>query len=83
MQIAKWGNSLAVRIPADVARELDLKEGDEVTLRALDDGALAVITEQQRRSEAVARIREMASRFGHLPEDYKFDREWANSRNPE
>ena len=27
MQVAKWGNSLAVRLPADLVRELGLKEG--------------------------------------------------------
>ena len=83
MQIAKWGNSLAVRIPADVARELNLKEGDEVTIRALDGGALAVITEQQRRSEAASRLREIADKFGAVPADFKLDREWANSRDRE
>ena len=30
MQVAKWGNSLAVRLPADLVRELGLKEGDQV-----------------------------------------------------
>ena len=31
MQVAKWGNSLAIRIPASVAEALDLKEGDDIT----------------------------------------------------
>lgn len=30
MQIAKWGNSLAVRLPVDYIRAAGLKEGDEV-----------------------------------------------------
>ena len=34
MQVAKWGNSLAVRLPADLVRELGLKEGDTVLLSA-------------------------------------------------
>jgi antitoxin MazE len=29
MQVAKWGNSLAIRIPAVVAEALELKVGDE------------------------------------------------------
>ncbi|MCB1363570.1 MAG: AbrB/MazE/SpoVT family DNA-binding domain-containing protein [Rhodobacteraceae bacterium] len=41
MQIAKWGNSLAVRLPADLVRELGLKEGDSIELRA-DARGLAV-----------------------------------------
>jgi antitoxin MazE len=80
MQIAKWGNSYAVRIPADIMRALGLKEGDEIELCALDDGKVAVITAQQRRKAALARIREIAEKHGKLPADFKFDREWANSR---
>jgi len=32
MQVAKWGNSLAVRLPAAVVEALDLKEGDEIEI---------------------------------------------------
>jgi antitoxin MazE len=32
MHIARWGNSLAVRIPAKTVKALALKEGDEVEL---------------------------------------------------
>lgn len=77
MQIAKWGNSLAVRIPADVVRALGLKEGDDVQLRALDTNELAVVTERQRREAALARLRELR---GTAPADFKFDREEANAR---
>lgn len=77
MLVAKWGNSLAIRIPADVVRELGLKEGDSVDLHALDDGAVAVITEQQRRAALIARMRQLSVPF---PPDYKFDREEANAR---
>jgi antitoxin MazE len=77
MQIAKWGNSLAVRIPADVARALGLKEGDDIELCALDDGQLAVVTEQQRREAALAELRAFR---GWMPADFKFDREEANAR---
>ena len=80
MQVAKWGNSLAVRIPADVARTLGLKEGDEIELRALDSGEVAIITDQQRREAAIARLRAIADEHGRLPADFKFDREWANAR---
>ena len=41
MQVAKWGNSLAVRLPADLVRELGLKEGDQIDL-IKDDGTLLV-----------------------------------------
>ena len=77
MQVAKWGNSLAVRIPKDVARELDIKEGDDVHLHSLDIGEIALITQKQRRAAALARLKELAVDF---PPDYKFDREEANAR---
>ena len=40
LQIAKWGNSLAVRIPADYARQLGAKEGDQLLAHLGADGAL-------------------------------------------
>ena len=42
LQIAKWGNGLALRIPADVARRFDLHEGDTVDARLTADGALSI-----------------------------------------
>jgi antitoxin MazE len=34
-QIAKWGNSLAVRIPKAVAEQARLQEGDSILIEAL------------------------------------------------
>ncbi|HMO46717.1 MAG TPA: AbrB/MazE/SpoVT family DNA-binding domain-containing protein [Rubrivivax sp.] len=42
LQIAKWGNSLAMRLPADVVRRFGLREGDSVQARITADGALAI-----------------------------------------
>ena len=42
LQISRWGNSLALRIPADVARQFDLHEGDSVDARLTADGALSL-----------------------------------------
>ena len=39
--IAKWGNSLAVRIPQNLAKEINLAEGSEVKL-VLIDGKLTI-----------------------------------------
>jgi antitoxin component of MazEF toxin-antitoxin module len=36
MQVAKWGNSLAIRIPAAVAEALELKAGDDVEVHVSD-----------------------------------------------
>ena len=41
MHVAKWGNSLAVRLPAELVRELGLKEGDQICL-VKDDGQIRV-----------------------------------------
>ena len=75
MQVAKWGNSLAVRIPADVARSLGLKEGDDVQLRSAKEGELVLLTEHQRRDAAIERLRGFR---GWMPADFKFDRDEAN-----
>ncbi len=32
MHVSKWGNSLAVRLPASVVEALDLKEGDDIEI---------------------------------------------------
>lgn len=49
--IGKWGNSLAVRLPVDVAGELGLKEGDMLTLTA-EDGKV-VVEKERTRAEAL------------------------------
>ena len=70
MQVSKWGNSLAVRLPAKLVEELGLKEGDEVEVRRADDGALEV-ARADRAEQAFAAIRRLR---GAIPEDYKFNR---------
>src|SRR5215470_5284305 len=32
VQVSKWGNSLAIRLPASVVEALNLKEGDEIEI---------------------------------------------------
>jgi antitoxin MazE len=76
MQVAKWGNSLAVRIPSAVAKALNLKEGDEVQLVATDGQQLQLITREDRLA-ALERLREFR---GRLPAGWKFDRDEANAR---
>ena len=41
-QLAKWGNSLAVRIPVRVVETARLREGDEVTLAVGRNGAIMI-----------------------------------------
>ena len=40
-QIAKWGNSLGLRLPKSIAREAQLDEGDTVDV-SVKDGAIVV-----------------------------------------
>jgi antitoxin MazE len=77
MQVTKWGNSLAVRLPKALVDELGLKEGDELNVVAAGNGAIEVETRQARRKAALER---MAARNWTLPPDYKFDRDEANER---
>ena len=48
-QIAKWGNSLAVRLPAAVVKVLGLKEGDEIEI----DVAGARVLEVKKKPKAL------------------------------
>lgn len=76
MIVAKWGNSLAVRIPAAVAEALELKEGDEIEVRVV--GARQIeVGRKPGRDEWLRRLRAFR---GRLPADFKFDREEANAR---
>ncbi len=76
MRVAKWGNSLAVRLPAAVVEELGLKAGDEVDVKVSGSSGLD-FARKPTRDEAL----DMLKKFrGRLPADFKFDREEANAR---
>ena len=76
MQVAKWGNSLAVRLPAAVVKALDIKEGEEIEIHVADERTFAV-TRKPGREALVERLRAFR---GRLPPDFIFDREEANGR---
>ena len=42
IQVAKWGNSLGVRVPRDVAIRAGLKEGARVDIDATRDGRIII-----------------------------------------
>ena len=77
MQVSKWGNSLAVRLPKALVDALGLREGDELNVVAARSGTIEVETREDQRRRALAR---MAARNWTLPPDYKFDRDEANER---
>ena len=76
MQVSKWGNSLAIRLPASVVEALGLKQGDEVEVHVVGERAFGIDRDRSR-ERALARIRAFRK---ELPPDWKFDREEANAR---
>jgi antitoxin MazE len=76
MQVSKWGNSLAIRLPAAVVEALNLKAGDEINIRVAGAGDF-VVEREPTREELIASIRKMGTR---LPPGFKFSREEANAR---
>lgn len=76
MQVAKWGNSLAIRLPAAVVKALKLEEGDEIEVHVADAREFSV-SRKPDRAELLKRLRAFR---GRLPADFKFDREDANAR---
>jgi antitoxin MazE len=76
MQVAKWGNSLAIRLPAAVVEALELKAGDEIEIHIADARELSVARKPGRK-ELLKRLHAFR---GRLPSDFKFDRDEANVR---
>ena len=75
MKVAKWGNSLAIRVPASVVEALELREGDDVQIAAVGDRTLEIS-----RMDKSALIQRLRKYRGLLPADFKFDRDEANAR---
>ena len=76
MQVAKWGNSLAVRFPASLVQALNLKEGDEIELHLLGERSLGV-ARKDTPEQLLERLRALR---GRLPADFHFDRPEAHER---
>ena len=76
MQVSKWGNSLAIRLPQAVVEALELKEGDEIEISVAGAREFAV-DRDRRRERALEILRNSNWKF---PAGWKFDREAANQR---
>jgi antitoxin MazE len=74
-QLAKWGNSLAVRIPKAVAEEARLREGDSVVVEALD-GRIEV-----RRGEKIPTLEELVAKI--TPQNRHKETDWGPARGKE
>lgn len=76
MQVAKWGNSLAVRLPASVVDALELREGDDIEI-VVDSPRVFAVSRKPRPDELLQRLRHFR---GKLPADFKFSRDDANEQ---
>jgi antitoxin MazE len=76
MKVCKWGNSLAIRLPAPIVEILGLKEGDDVEIHVAGTRKFDV-AQKPDREELLNRLRRFR---GILPADFKFDRDEANAR---
>jgi antitoxin MazE len=76
MQVAKWGNSLAVRLPSAVVEALELKEGDQIEIHIAGQREFEVSRDETRR-KAIEKLRSLRR---PLPPGFRFDREEANAR---
>lgn len=76
MQVGKWGNSLAVRLPASVVETLGLKEGDEIEIEIAGDRAFRVSRDRSC-EQAVERLKALQ---WSLPPGFSFSRDEANER---
>lgn len=76
MQVSKWGNSLAIRLPSAVVEVLELKEGDDIEIIVADEKSFAI----QKKPDNKALLRRLRKFRGKLPADFHFGRESANER---
>ena len=76
MRVAKWGNSLAVRLPAAVVEAMTLNEGDEVEILIAGKRTFEIKKRPGAR-ELLLRLRRFR---GRIPADFKFDRLEAHER---
>jgi antitoxin MazE len=79
MKVSKWGNSLAIRLPADMVEKLGVKEGDEIyAVPGMSEDAVT-LKRQKTLDEMWARMDEIRKKHP-APAGFKFDRDEANSR---
>lgn len=79
MQIGRWGNSLAVRLPKALTERFHLAEGDELDSAILEQ-ALGAVQAKALRDRRARALREIAETGWRLPAHWKFDRDEANAR---
>jgi antitoxin MazE len=76
MLIAKWGNSLAIRLPAAVVEAMQLHEGDDIEVVIADERTFAL----HKKPGNKALLQRLRKYRGRLPADFRFDRDDAHER---
>jgi antitoxin MazE len=66
--LTKWGNSLGLRVPRDLAARLGLSEGARVDIEGSDDGRI-IVTRSRRRFTLDELLAEMTPDREHPLED--------------
>ena len=76
MRDSKWGNSLAIRIPASIVNALELKEGEEIELHLAGERAFEIV----KKSTPKALLHRLHQLRGNLPAHFPFDFMQTNER---
>ena len=76
MQVSKWGNSLAIRLPASVVEALELHAGDNIEV-IIADKRIFQLKKKPSNQEVISQLRKFR---GKLPPDFSFSRDDANDR---
>jgi antitoxin MazE len=71
MKFAKWGNSIAIRIPAEVVAKLGIVPNEEAQIKVTGEFSFEIARDRSRQ-QAMEAIRKLAR---PLPPGYKFNRE--------
>lgn len=66
--LQKWGNSLALRIPSALAKDIDLQQGSEVDI-SLVEGKL-VVNPKSRRLDLSQMLKEVSKKNIHAEYDW-------------
>ncbi|MES2946847.1 MAG: AbrB/MazE/SpoVT family DNA-binding domain-containing protein [Pseudomonadota bacterium] len=80
MQVAKWGNSLGIRLPVALVHKLGITEGDELVVVPAEPQAGVAVLQLSREPSKLERLRAMRRHRAPMPEGFRFDRDEANAR---
>jgi antitoxin MazE len=76
MRVFKWGDCLAVRLPAAMVKALKLKEGDHIEIR-ITRARVFKVRRDESKNKALEGLRKLRR---PLPAGFVFGREEANAR---